>query len=372
MRTQAARKAFLPALLLSLAPISFLSAYHNSDYDRPPSSGTWSFAASGDSRNCGDVVMPAIARGVRRDGVAFYWHLGDLRAIYTFDEDFLHQPQMSQNPPTILGYETAAWDDFIRHQITPFGGTPFFLGIGNHETIPPKSREEFLIQFADWLDSPELQAQRLLDNPNDHKVRTYYHWIRQGVDFINLDNATPDQFDGAQLAWFERVLESDAVNLSTTTIVVGMHEALPESISSGHSMNQSVVGVESGRRVYTDLLKAQNDAHKRIYVLASHSHFYMGNIFNTAYWRGHGGVLPGWIVGTAGAVRYPLPPDATEGQDPETHVYGYLEGTVKSDSSIDFQFHRLDESDVPSAVVASYGPEFVHWCFEQNFQTTQP
>src|SRR5579872_6696724 len=26
-----------------------------------PASNTWSFAASGDSRNCGDVVMPAIA-----------------------------------------------------------------------------------------------------------------------------------------------------------------------------------------------------------------------------------------------------------------------------------------------------------------------
>jgi hypothetical protein len=45
----------------------------------------WTFAVSGDSRNCGDVVMPAIAAGVHQDQAAFYWHLGDFRAIYDFD-----------------------------------------------------------------------------------------------------------------------------------------------------------------------------------------------------------------------------------------------------------------------------------------------
>jgi hypothetical protein len=42
------------------------------------------FAVSGDSRNCGDIAMPAIAAGVRKDGAQFYWHLGDYRAIYDF------------------------------------------------------------------------------------------------------------------------------------------------------------------------------------------------------------------------------------------------------------------------------------------------
>jgi len=73
-------------------------------------------------------------------------------------------------------------------------------------------------------------------------------------------------------------------------------------------MAETPDGVASGRHVYADLLKAQNDAHKRVYILASHSHFFMDDIFNTAYWHANGGVLPGWIVGTAGAVRYPLPP----------------------------------------------------------------
>jgi hypothetical protein len=61
------------------------------------------------------------------------------------------------------------------------------LGIGNHETIPPKTRDEFVVTFADWLNSPEIREQRLKDDPHDHKVRTYYHWIRDGVDFVNLD-----------------------------------------------------------------------------------------------------------------------------------------------------------------------------------------
>src|SRR5271167_1465457 len=50
--------------------------------------GSWKFAVSGDSRNCGDIVMPAIAQGARRDGAGFYWHLGDYRLISNFDEDY--------------------------------------------------------------------------------------------------------------------------------------------------------------------------------------------------------------------------------------------------------------------------------------------
>jgi len=63
--------------------------------------GPWKFAISGDSRNCGDIVMPAIAAGVTHDGASFYWHLGDFRAIYTFDEDL-------EKPLNIITYETTA------------------------------------------------------------------------------------------------------------------------------------------------------------------------------------------------------------------------------------------------------------------------
>ena len=55
---------------------------------------SWKFAISGDLRNCGDIVMPAIAHGVRQKRAEFYWHLGDFRAIYTFDEDMVAPAQL--------------------------------------------------------------------------------------------------------------------------------------------------------------------------------------------------------------------------------------------------------------------------------------
>ena len=326
----------------------------------------WTFAASGDSRNCGDIVMPAIAADALKHHPAFYWHLGDLRATYTFDEDMLHEPEHIARPMTISDYLGGEWADFVENQIRPFGDLPFFLGIGNHETIPPKTREQFIIEFAHWLDAPVLHQQRLKDDSKDYHVRAYYRWIEGKADFINLDNATTDQFDSAQVAWFERVLGRDEADPALRTIVVGMHRALPESISRGHSMNESAQGTESGRRVYADLLKAQDEAHKRVYVLASHSHFYMEGVYNTDYWRTHGGVLPGWIVGTAGAVRYALPEGSNQAKQALTKVYGYLLGTVNPEGEIRFDFHEIKPSDVPAAVVDRFKPDFVQWCFEKN------
>jgi hypothetical protein len=332
-------------------------------------SGTWRFLASGDSRNCGDVVMPGIAETARKNQVAFYWHLGDLRLTSNFDEDIAHQPEHLAKPISITEYGKIEWPDYIASQIAPFGSIPFFLGIGNHETVPPyKTREDFLLQFADWLDSPVLRAQRLKDDPVDFRMKTYFHWIDRGVAFYYLDSATADQFDAAQLSWFERVLAKDLADPSITTIVTGMHKALPESISAGHSMNESPTGTESGRRVYADLLRARDQAHKHVYVLASHSHYFMDGIFNTDYWKQHGGVLPGWIVGTGGAVRYPLPPGSPDAHVAVTNVYGSLLATVQPNGEIKFEFQKEEESDVPATVTARYGKDFVHWCFAENSQ----
>ncbi len=126
---------------------------------------TWRFAVSGDSRNCGDVIMPAIAERARREGAAFYWHLGDLRAIFKIDEDMQQMAQVKKTSLTMDAYEKAAWDDFIQNQIAPFQKIPVYIGIGNHETIDPKNRDQFIGHFADWLDTPQLRDQRLKDNP---------------------------------------------------------------------------------------------------------------------------------------------------------------------------------------------------------------
>ncbi len=327
----------------------------------------WQFAVSGDSRNCGDVVMPSIAADARANQAAFYWHLGDIRAIYDFDEDFraLHPKA------TVAEYLSTAWLDFQRNQIELFGTMPFFLGIGNHETIPPKTRDEFVITFADWLNTPEIRERRLKDDPHDHKVRTYYHWVRDGVDFINLDNATAEQFDAAQIKWLTAVLMTDRQDSTIRALVVGMHEALPESLARGHSMSDAPVAEATGLQVYTQLLEVRKT--KPVYVLASHSHFVMDGIFDTPYWHEHGGVLPGWIIGTGGAFRYALPPGASQAKIAKTHVYGYLLATVsaagaKSQDPIHFEFREVTETAVPPDVTQRFGTDFIHRCYQENAQ----
>jgi len=332
--------------------------------------GPWKFAVSGDSRNCGNLVMPAIAASARRENAQFYWHLGDFRAISDFDEDFLAESQYSGKRPRILAYEQVAWDDFIAHQLRPFGDIPVFLGIGNHETVPPKDRAQFVIQFADWLDSPVVRQQRLADDPDDHKLKTYYHWQQGGVDFINLDNASPEQFDSAQMAWLERVLAADAQPRSgVSTIVAGMHEALPDSLTAAHSMNNSPAAEQSGRRAY-ELLLAQQRSGKRVYVVASHSHFFMDGIFNTEALQQRDAVLPGWIIGNAGAVRRPLPDNAGRARAAATNVYGYLLATVNPPGqplgTVAFQFKEVARKDISATIVSEFSEPLVRFCFDEN------
>jgi hypothetical protein len=328
--------------------------------------GTWKFAVSGDSRNCGDIVMPAIAQSVLQDGVSFYWHLGDYRAINIFDEDYLRL-----NPgSTITNYQNNAWPDFINHQLKPFATTPVFLVMGNHDLIQPKTRNEAIAQFADWYNSPTIQQQRLADDPNDHLVKTYYHWIDRGVDFITVDNSDSDQFGLNQMTWIRAELGRAAKNPKIRTIVMSMHAALPDSTSAGHSMNDSQQQQASGRQVYKALLDFRNTTHKNVYVMASHSHYVMNNIYATAC-RAKDDVLPGWIVGSAGAVRYRLPADRGEATIAKTDVYGYVLGAVAADGTITFQFKPVEEKDVPQSVSEEFGAAQVRWCFTQNKSTYQ-
>jgi hypothetical protein len=354
----------LPILMLSAL------AYAASPDD---SAKTWYFAVSGDSRNCGDIVMPAIAADAIKHNAAFYWHLGDLRKISGPDQDFIEERTQQGKATDLADYEKHAWDDFVQNQIKPWGDTPFFLGIGNHETTPPKTRAQFVAKFRKYLNRPELKQQRLKDDPAASQPRTYFHWMRDGIDFIYLDNATSDQFGPEQMKWVEGVLNRDSKDESIHTIVVGMHEALPESISANHSMNEYPSGTETGRRVYQMLLKIQNESHKIVYVLASHSHFFMEGIFNTSYWKANGGELPGWIVGTAGAERYPLPPAAGDAKVAKTNVYGYLVATVNPEGeppgTIKFKFEELKEDNIPADVLQRFTKPFVHECFAGNRRT---
>lgn len=336
--------------------------------------GSWKFAVSGDSRNCGDVVMPAIAGNALEHGIDFYWHLGDFRKMSAIDEDIAIRfgGQLTMNE-----YHRFAWGDFIGHQVVPFGSLPVYLGIGNHELAGGKTRLDFINQFAYWLDTPELRRQRAADSRQSDSI-TYFHWQKRHVDFISLDNADEVGFSNAQLLWLEGVLAKDSDNPDILTVVVGMHRALPNSLACGHSMNGdedtpaeiASKSLGSGLRAYRDLLNWQKQTGKHVYVVASHSHFFMERIFETSYWKNtqekDRGVLPGWIVGTAGAQRYGLPEGLPKDIHAETLVSGYLLATVAPDGEIQFEFEKVTQDNVPPAVHKEFDKEFIETCFTKN------
>lgn len=339
--------------------------------------GSWYFAVSGDSRDCGDLVMPKIARDVesRRASTPaeFYWHLGDLRGMYRIDCDMLKRkypkydcvarPAAGLQFNDFNEYLKNAWDDFIGQQIKPFGTTPFILGIGNHELIN-RTREDFECKFSDWLKQPPLVAQFKKDVKRGVPTlagNTYFHFVKNGADFIYLDNAGDDAaFTPEEVTWLSRVLAADAKDDHVKTIIVGMHAALPLSLERGHAMDQTCKGYCSGLQAYDLLWDAQNltaapKKRKHVYVLASHSHFFRENIYDTPEHKGR--VLPGWIVGTAGAEQYK--------QASERIMYGYMTVEVRADGSIGTQFHEVTRESPPLATGAG-AEELTAFCFEQN------
>src|SRR5215831_4485823 len=77
-------------------------------------------------RRCGNAGNRG---GALMDGAAFYWHLGDFRAMYAVDEDIAQ----AGGPRDLKAYQQMAWDDFIERQLASFGSLPVYLGRGNHE-----------------------------------------------------------------------------------------------------------------------------------------------------------------------------------------------------------------------------------------------
>jgi hypothetical protein len=92
----------------------------------------------------------------------------------------------------------------------------------------------------------------------------------------------------------------------------------------------------------------------------------MSGIFHSEQWKANGGDLPGWIIGTAGAVRYALPPDSSRAKEARTKVYGFLLGTVHKSGEIDFKFHELNKAETSAEIIERYTPELVNFCFDRN------
>ena len=325
---------------------------------------SWTFAVSGDSRNCGDFVMPVIAARVKAEHDAFYWHLGDFRWMSQPDED-LTAMQGSGFQRSVDEYRQIAWDDFLEHQLATFGDFPVFLGRGNHEAVAPMTRDRYIAKFSTYLNRPEILAQDRSDGASAAPLSSpWYHFVRNGVDFITLDNATHDEFSDAQMAWLQGVLDRDlAPGSGVTTILAGMHEALPDSTSSNHAMDDKGHGTESGEKAYRIFASVQKTG-KHVYLLASHSHFYSPDIYNTPTWQQEGLVLPGVIIGSAGAHRYLLPPTAAKGS--KTHIYGYLQATVHGDGTIDFALQEISEKEMLKHKWPGAPDAAIHACYIGN------
>jgi hypothetical protein len=349
--------ALLP--LVSLALLPALAA----EPPAPKAPAQWTFAVSGDSRNCGDFVMPAIAAKVKAENDAFYWHLGDFRWGSKVDQDMQALEPGGREIP-LSAYPQREWDDFLTHQMASFGSLPVFLGRGNHENVLPMTREGYIAKFAGFLNRPEIVAQRKADGTAAEPLAPWYHFVRDGVDFITLDNASRDEFTDAQLHWLRSVLDRDlAPNSGIRAIVAGMHEALPHSTSFNHAMDDWELGMRTGEQVYNWFFQAQA-AGKHVYLIASHSHYFAPNIFATPYWKPVGKVVPGWIIGLAGARRYNLP----EGSDPASRalIYGYMQGVVHADGSIDFTLHEVSESDLIQYRWPNAPQDAIHECYILN------
>ncbi|MEO6323603.1 MAG: metallophosphoesterase [Thermoanaerobaculia bacterium] len=332
----------------------------------------WAFAVSGDSRDCGDLIMPKIAAAVLAEtgpANSFYWHLGDFRRMYDIDCDILKRTHPTFDCKTrswdslgsdeMAEYSRTAYDDFIQYQLEPFGAFPVLLGIGNHE-LYGRSRDEFRRVFRPWLAQKMLHTQRLADAARKLPVDvggTWYHFVMRGVEFINLDNGDESMFSHRQLVWLGRVLAEAVKDPAIRSIVVGMHEALPYSTSRGHAMDSSCQGLCSGQQVYDMLFRAQGlsgpvEKRKKVYVLASHDHTFKTDVYNTPEHNGQ--VLPGWIVGTAGAV-----------QSGDPIAYGYLRMEVALDGTVTPRFRPVSRTSPPLGS-GSGAESLEQFCFEAN------
>ena len=91
---------------------------------------------------------------------------------------------------------------------------------------------------------------------------------------------------------------------------------------------------------------------KKVHVFASHSHLMAADIYNTPEHAGQ--VLPGWIVGTAGAEQYR-----------ENIQYGYLEVEVHPDGTLEPRFVEVGR-DAPPLAAGPEAQSLTEFCFTVN------
>lgn len=367
-RRQRVRRIRFIALLATLG-------FSIGDASSPPRSndGRWSFTVAGASSDCGHLVMPAIAAAARADHARFHWHLGDMRRATKPDIDFMyeHRFQTPTTTPTPVDYADLALSDVVEHQVEPFADLPLYVTLGGRDDVRPLSRLQYRVALRALLDRPEILAQRQADGEPPRGVTglppTYYHWRHGNVDFISLDSTAQGGFESTQLTWLDAVLRRDLVDPAVRTVVVGSFAALPYSRAEAGSLCATKTSVRSGEHVYEALARLTK-AGKRVYLLSANAHRYQEDIYDTDHWRNpeQGGiVLPGFIVGTAGAQQEPQPDDSA-GAQAAARGYGYLRGEVAPDGEIRFSFRPLTAPELAAIESSDFESGLVMYCTEKN------
>jgi hypothetical protein len=75
-------------------------------------------------------------------------------------------------------------------------------------------------------------------------------------------------------------------------------------------------------------------------------------------------VVPGVIIGSAGAHRYLLPTTAAPGS--KTHIYGYLQVTVHDDETMDFALKEITEAEMTKHKWTNAPQAAIHECYVGN------
>jgi len=143
-----------------------LSCWREAGSRSKPAGGTWRFVVSGDSRNCGDVVMPGLRERRRK-----------IRPVLLAFGRICGPSTLSTKTSNTAEYRETAIDcglrkhcvaDFIDSQIAPFGSIPFFVALGITRRFRPEDSRRLSSAVCRLADTPCV-ARATLGTTEDHR-----------------------------------------------------------------------------------------------------------------------------------------------------------------------------------------------------------
>ncbi len=168
--------------------------------------------------------------------------------------------------------------------------------------------------------------------------------------------------------------ERQESNPEVKSVVVGMHEALPDSIANYHSMgdNLPTAGPSERRKRSIKLCWLSATKATSPSTCSPATRIFIWRIFSTRAKLKENGAkpLPGWIVGTAGAVRYPLPDGRTAARRRRMSMDTCWPRFQPMARSIYVRgIARIRRSAVRAAALSG---DRVPWCFAHNSMNREP